>query len=277
MKTLFFILIQICLSIICNGQAFVNIPDTNFLKALIKNKVDINNNNKIEQEEASKITLLYLKDSFIKDLTGIEFFDSLQELNCSFNQIKSLNLSKNIALEYLYGDENDLDEIDIRNNKLLLHVHCARNRITKIDVSQNLELVHLDCNNNPIDSLDFSKNLKLRKLEAYDNLIRKLDLTQNSDLFNVVVKNNPYLKQICITKKHLNLTVEAFQDWVKDENATWNSNCITGIEEGLALLKTKKVERIYNSLGQEIKIENAQNGLFIFQYSDGSVKKMFLD
>jgi hypothetical protein len=44
----------------------------------------------------------------------------------------------------------------------------------------------------------------------------------------------------------------------------------------LNLTTSKKVERIYNSLGQEIKSENAKSGLFIYQYSDGSTKKIML-
>lgn len=276
MKAIPFLLFLLSFALSCLGQDLVSISDTNFLKALIRNKVDKNNNGQIELIEAQKITILDIKNSLIKDVTGLEFFTSLNELNCNSNQIKSLDLSKNIALEYLYSDENELSTIDVSNNNLLQHFHCASNHITKIDVSKNESLIHLDCHNNAVDSLDFSNNKQLRKLEAYNNALRNLDLTNKPDLFNVVLNNNPFLKQICISNEHYNQTIVVPQDWVKDETANWNTNCITGLEDELTLTTSKKVERIYNSLGQEMKFEDAKNGLFIYQYSDGSTKKIML-
>lgn len=187
-----------------------------------------------------------------------------------------MDLSQNVALEYLYSDGNELSTINVSNNTQLLHFHCASNNMTKIDVSKNERLVHLDCHNNTVDSLDFSRNKKLRKLEAYNNTLRNLDLTNNPDLFNVVVNNNPFLKQICISTEHYIQTVDVPQDWIKDEVANWDTKCITSLEDDLNLTTSKKVERIYNSLGQEIKSENAKSGLFIYQYSDGSTKKIML-
>jgi hypothetical protein len=276
MKSINCLIFLISFTISCFGQDFVSIPDTNFLKALILNNVDENNNGKIEIIEAQKTTLLDLEKRLIKDLSGLEYFSSLNELNCRSNQIKALDLSKNVALEYLYSDGNELNIIDVSKNILLQHFHCANNHISKIDISKNENLVHLDCHNNPVDSLDFSNNKQLRKLEAYNNLIRNLDLTFNPDLYNVVINKNPFLKQICIKNAQYNQTISSPQNWVKDNSANWNTNCITGLEDELYLISSKKVERIYNSLGQEMKLEDIKNGLFIYQYSDGSTKKIML-
>ena len=54
-----------------------------------------------------------------------------------------------------------------------------------------------------------------------------------------------------------------------------NNNCTTtGIENEAQRITNKSLIRILTPLGQEIKPEQAIDGLFIYQYSDGSVKKV---
>ena len=51
---------------------------------------------------------------------------------------------------------------------------------------------------------------------------------------------------------------------------------ITGIEEGLVATTNKKLIRILTPLGQELQPEQATEGLFIYQYSDGSTRKVMM-
>ena len=60
----------------------VNIPDANFLNALIEQGVDINADAMISYAEAEAVTNLDVSNSSISDLTGIEAFVNLTYLNC---------------------------------------------------------------------------------------------------------------------------------------------------------------------------------------------------
>ena len=87
------------LCVFCSLQAqVVYIPDVNFLKALINNNVDANNNGVIEVSEAQVVNGMSVYNASIKDMTGIEAFVNLTHLYCYSNQLTSLDLSKNTAL-----------------------------------------------------------------------------------------------------------------------------------------------------------------------------------
>ena len=60
----------------------VNIPDNNFLNALIELGINTNGDGMINQDEAEKITFLDVSDRSISDMTGIEAFVNLRRLNC---------------------------------------------------------------------------------------------------------------------------------------------------------------------------------------------------
>ena len=96
--------------VLCFGQN-VNIPDANF-KAYLVGNLDINTNGdgEIQLSEASVFdALMNLSKLNISDLTGIEAFTALTSLDCSQNQLSTLDLTKNIALTYLYCDNNKFD------------------------------------------------------------------------------------------------------------------------------------------------------------------------
>ncbi len=251
------------------AQNVVSIPDSNFLKALIAEGIDLDSDGKIQIEEASKVTKLYFDHRQIKDLTGIEAFTALIELDCSSNVLSSLDITKNTALQHFYCSDNQLTTIDVVNNVGLLHFHCAANQLSKVDISKNKEMVHIDCHHNKIDSLDLSNNTALVKLECFENALRHLVLLQNPRLEYVWCGSNPNLKEICITDAQ-KLRSDL---WRKDNFAIWNSACATGVEEDF-LRTSKTIVRIVNLHGQEIKEDQLSGGLYLYLYSDGSAKKV---
>jgi hypothetical protein len=102
----------------------VNIPDANFKAKLLSanpsnqiastqtpdmngnvfsfNKIDTNSDGEIQVSEAQIIKCLYINNSQINYLTGIEAFTNLQLLNCSQNYLQSLNVSELTNLQHLY-------------------------------------------------------------------------------------------------------------------------------------------------------------------------------
>ena len=137
----------------------------------------------------------------ISDLTGIEYFTSLQSLACNDNQIKRLDLSKNTKLHYLNCADNQLTELNVSKNTEIEHLYCQNNQLTELDVSPitklhtlrcynnkltklylNDGLWELNCKKNNLTQLDVSNNTKLRELLCSNNPLTELDLSKNTDL-----------------------------------------------------------------------------------------------
>lgn len=91
----------------------IEIPDKNFERTLINYGMDSDNkiNGKILKRDALEITFLDLSNKKIKCLKGIEDFKSLVYLDCKQNQLTNLDLSKNIALNTLFSDVNDITTV----------------------------------------------------------------------------------------------------------------------------------------------------------------------
>jgi len=107
-------------------------PDGTFLTWL-KNKYP-------DKSKWKNIVRIICHKQDLTDLIGIEKLTNLRELYCEYNQLKELDISKNIKLEYLF---------------------CHHNQLTKLDLSNNIELKYLSCNH--LTELDLSKNIKLTK------------------------------------------------------------------------------------------------------------------
>ncbi|WP_348824594.1 LamG-like jellyroll fold domain-containing protein [Flavobacterium aestuarii] len=99
-----------------DSNQYTLIPDSNFEQKLIDLGIDTDGlNGKITITDISAVTTLDLSNSNIKDLTGIESFTALNILDCSNNQLVSLDLSKNINLQILYVTGNPLVYINLQN------------------------------------------------------------------------------------------------------------------------------------------------------------------
>jgi Leucine-rich repeat (LRR) protein len=160
------------------------IPDVNFEKSLIYLGIDkdIVVDGQIPTEYISSITTLNLSlyNQFkIKDLTGIQDFVALKDLNCSGNYITSLDISKNLALTSLDCDNNQIVSLDISKNSTLTILSCFYNQISTLDISKNLALTSLDCSENQLTTLDVSKNLALIFLQCSENQLKTLDVSKN--------------------------------------------------------------------------------------------------
>ena len=76
-----------------------NFPDENFRKKLLEHP--LGKDGIFEGIEIKRISSLYLGNSYIESLKGIEYFTSLETLVCSGNQLTSLDVSQNTELKSL--------------------------------------------------------------------------------------------------------------------------------------------------------------------------------
>jgi hypothetical protein len=108
----------------------INIPDNNFLNALIELGVDTNGDYIISVAEAEAVTSMDVSDwsgeRSISDMTGIEAFVNLDTLDCSWNLSTTLDVSNNTALTTLYCFRNQLTTLDVSNNTNLTDLHLNR-------------------------------------------------------------------------------------------------------------------------------------------------------
>ena len=183
--TLFFI---ICF---CRVSAqTIDIPDPMFEQALVDLKLDDVKDGKLLTENVKDIKLLHIDYRGISDLSGIEFFTNLEELSCSNNLLKSLDLSANFNLKKLNLSSNALTSIDVATNLHLKEFNVSHNTINSLDLINNAFLVKLNCGGNKLKALDIRMNAKLEELICYSNELINLDLSQNTQLEYLNCNNN---------------------------------------------------------------------------------------
>lgn len=158
-----------------------------------------------------------LQKRIITDLSSIEYFTNLKELDCSYNNIHSLNLNNNARLEYLYCLGNQyLTELDLRDNKALQILNAANcglisvdvgglENLTELSVPDNQSLAYLNvsgctslnalnCGYTSISELNLKDALKdateLGYLSCYGMNLTTLDLSDCKTLYQLYCSNS---------------------------------------------------------------------------------------
>lgn len=127
----------------------VYIPDTNF-KAYLVGNFDLDDDKEISYEEASFITAIDCSNKNIKDLTGLETFTNLTRLDCSNNQLSSLDINENNALTYLnISNNSEISTLNLKNNAALTDLYAEGLSIADIDLSNNNAMTNANLRNNP--------------------------------------------------------------------------------------------------------------------------------
>lgn len=225
MKKIYFLLLVF--SFITNANAqIVNIPDANFKAKLLaanttnsitKNllgvnfKIDANSDGEIQETEALQVSYLAVASSRIASLVGIEKFINIQTLDCSYNQLTSidvitlqnlkslacgvnqlttLNLSGLTNLNSIFCSGNQISTLDVGNFTNLKYLSCSGNQLTYLDVSILVNLQQLECSQNRISILDVSSLANLRELVCSSNKISTLDVSKLIKLLRLECRDN---------------------------------------------------------------------------------------
>ena len=159
---------------------------------------DAENITSADMEKIAAITELDVSGTYenenpgtLTSLQGIEYFESLTELVCYYNQLTSLDVSANTALTVLDCSSNSLTSLDVSANTALTELWCGYNQLTSLDVSANTALTTLWCYYNQLESLDVSANTALMVLECDDNQLTSLDVSANTALTFLECEDNP--------------------------------------------------------------------------------------
>jgi len=170
----------------------VTIPDANFKAYLVGNSaINTDSDSEISCSEAAAFSgAINCNGLNISDLTGIEAFTALIELNCQTNNLTSLDVSNNTALTDLNTSSNSIGNLDVSSNTALINLSCQSNGLDTIDVSNNTDLVFFYCNNNNLENLDVSNNTDMTRLYCYSNALSTLDVTNNTNLIRLWCHTN---------------------------------------------------------------------------------------
>ena len=167
------------------------IPDANFEQELINLGYDSGPiDGFVLTSNINTLTTLDVSFLNILDLTGIEDFTSLQNLDCSNNQLTNLNVTQNAALVELWCGYNQLNNLNISQNDALEVLNCWNNQLTSINTNQNPNLAQFYCDFNQITALDVSQNLALINFTCSSNLITVIDISQNTLIWSFQCGNN---------------------------------------------------------------------------------------
>ena len=176
------------------------VPDDSFENYLEANGMGdgIALNDSVFTSVIATVTGLDVGYQNIADLTGIEDFTVLTYLNCSGNQLTSLDISTNTALTDLNCFFNQLTSLDVSANTNLIELWCSENQLTSLDVSTNISLTFLACDGNQLTSLDVSDATTLNWLYCEDNQLISLDVRNgnNINISTFYATNNPNLSCI---------------------------------------------------------------------------------
>ncbi len=189
------------------GTGSVEINDTNFPDPIFRNYITENfdrvRDDILSPSEILAITSIDVGSKGVSNLAGIQYFTSLEELNCWNNYLSSIDLSNNTALKKLDCSHNDLTTIDVSFNTALKYLDCSFNDLTSLDVSHNTALTVLYCHTNNLTTLNVSVNSALMFFYCHNNSLTNLDLSNNTALkklecfgndFTILdISNNPVL------------------------------------------------------------------------------------
>jgi hypothetical protein len=211
------------------------IPDANFEDKLIALGIDTNGQTgDILNVDAEIVADLNISNANITNLTGLEAFVNLINLDFSNNIVNSVNLDGNPLLESLicYNNtlvalvpinnpqlnniecrNNNLVQLLIHNNPLLLTLDCSFNNIVNLNLSFNTALTVLDCNVNQMNSLDVLSNIDLLTLLCGSNPLSTIDISQNvgleilnahnTNLLSLDTRANPSLNSVSIENNNI--------------------------------------------------------------------------
>lgn len=178
-------------------------PDPAFLGWTAKQDTD--GDGYLSQAELDAVTEMDLRKLKIQDLTGLEWFRGLEKLNCSENDLTSLELPDLPALRALTCNENSrLSLLDLSGAPALEHLNCFHSALTELDLHCVPKLSHLAWGGSPLRELDLSGNPDLQVLHVLGGDLYTADLSHN-DRLDTLLWNHTYIQSLDLS--HLsNLT-----------------------------------------------------------------------
>ncbi|MBO7141223.1 MAG: leucine-rich repeat domain-containing protein [Prevotella sp.] len=250
----FFLIVAALVAIATGAKADVEINSTNFPDDNFRNYLlaqDYGRDGVLTNSEIANIKDISVRGKGIWSLGGIEHFTALVYLNCEYNKLRFLDLSKNTKLERLTCNNNQLIALDLLKNTKLIDLQCSKNMLTELDLSKNTALRYLFCAANQLTALDLSKNTKLYQFECLSNRLTELDVSKNTALGLLYCSGN-HLTALDVSKN----------------TALTNLDCRYNQLNTLNLSKNTKLLQLYCNNNQLTELDLSKNTALYLLYCE---------
>ena len=245
---------------------YTDIPDANFEAALnALGYDDKSGDNKVPTPLIQSITTLDVSGKNISDLTGIEDFVGLTDLNVETNTLTSLDVSANTNLQVLVCNENDIASLVLGSNTNLSNVQGKFNELAAVDVTANTGLVTLNLRNNAaLASIDVSNNINLQTLNLIECSIAAIDISNLVNLDSAYLRDNN-LSAIDLSKNILlkNISLDGMSLTSLDVSNNTLLELLRVTDNSIATLDLSN-----NSMLTDVECEN--NGLSFLNIKNGN-------
>lgn len=165
-----------------------NFPDEKF-RGIVKT-FDTDSNDILSKTERDNVIKIECNNKGIQSLEGIAYFEKLDSLKCTDNELTTLDVSGNPLLYELHCWNNQLTGLDLDANTKLWYLYCSNNKIDSLDVSKNVNLMKLSCASNKLTSLDLTSNPLLGYVECQYNALTTLKIGTNAKLLSILCNKN---------------------------------------------------------------------------------------
>lgn len=163
------------------------IPDLAFERALIELNIDDVADGSVITADIANVTSLVMNDKGISDLTGLEDFPKLDNLWVNDNEIKTLDVSRNPLLKFVFAENNAIVTLIVTNLADLEKLEVSNNELSQLNLMDNSALQLLGLKNNSLTSLDIAaipNSIQLNTFSIENNPLTCIVV--NSEILNTV-------------------------------------------------------------------------------------------
>ena len=181
----------------------VNIEDPNF-KAYLLAHHDRNQDGKISYGELKVIEMVETSTDEIRSVREIEgrpelFRVMLKGSEPRKGKLTTMPVKQNSKLRTLDCSNNNIASLDLSGNKELEYLDCSGNALTALSVANNIRLDGLDVSDNQLTELDLSNNSGLRSLNISGNKFPSQDYSGMIALRELNCRNNPQMDTLYLS------------------------------------------------------------------------------
>ncbi len=150
--------------------------------------IDLNNNKLYDYGEELNV----FNEEIMIPVTEskINLYGNLSKLIVKENKLTQLNIDNLKNIQLLDCSKNELNSIDCKGNASMTELYAYNNRLNNIDLSQNPNLISVSLNNNQLSQLKLAPQNKITILFVSNNKLTAIDVKQCTQLATLAFENN---------------------------------------------------------------------------------------
>lgn len=166
--------------------------DKNFECAVLEYvpKIDVNEDGKIQKQEADSVKKLSLMDKKIQFMDDAYLFPNLEYLVLTNNKIKEVRLIGFLHLKNFSCAANQLVFAEIKNMPELISFALNFNVIDSLVLDSIPKLESFSAEGNKLKHVDLTKYHNLKHVSLIDNELTELDSGKNPEIIQIRISGN---------------------------------------------------------------------------------------